>query len=121
MGVEMPEHARFRHGVGHSPAAYIGGMETETVRLPPKSGGRSILGDNASSATGMGGGKPEIADVMNGKSQGRTSSKQVTFYRNAGNQGLQFSSVAGWVYEKARENKRGREIPTRWFLQDIRD
>lgn len=121
MGVEMPEHARFRHGIGHSPAAYIGGTPAEMERLPGKSRGRSILGDGANGATGMGGGKPEITDVINGTCDGRTSPKQVTFYRNAGNQGLQFSSVAGWVYEKAREQKRGREIPTEWFLQDIRD
>ena len=44
-----------------------------------------------------------------------------TFYRNVGNQGLQFSSVGGWVYEQAKKNKMGREIPTEWFLQDIRD
>lgn len=119
MGVEMPEHARFRHGVGHSPAAYIGGTPLEMERLPPKSTGRSILGDGR--ATGAGGGKPEIAEVMNGTREGRTSPAQVTFYRNAGNQGLQFSSVAGCVYAKSRQSKRGREIPTEWFLQDIRD
>jgi len=39
----------------------------------------------------------------------------------AGNQGLQFSSVGGLVYRKAVEARMGREIPTEWFLQDIRD
>jgi alanine dehydrogenase len=38
-----------------------------------------------------------------------------------GNQGLQFSSVGGLVYEKALEAKVGRVLPTEWFLQDIRD
>jgi len=46
---------------------------------------------------------------------------RVTFYRNVGNQGLQFSAVAGWVYELARKKGIGREIPTDWFVQDIRD
>jgi hypothetical protein len=46
---------------------------------------------------------------------------QITFYRNVGNQGLQFSAVGGWVYAQAVKQKRGREIPTAWFLQDIRD
>jgi alanine dehydrogenase len=35
--------------------------------------------------------------------------------------GLQFSSVGGWVYQQAVKQKKGREIPTEWFLQDIRD
>jgi hypothetical protein len=29
--------------------------------------------------------------------------------------------VGGLVYEEAMRLKRGREIPTEWFLQDIRD
>jgi alanine dehydrogenase len=53
--------------------------------------------------------------------QGRTSGDQVTFYRNVGNQGLQFSAVAQVVYRKVIEQGLGREIPTEWFLQDIRD
>ena len=38
-----------------------------------------------------------------------------------GNQGLQFAAVAGLVYRKAKAAGLGREIPTEWFLQDIRD
>jgi ornithine cyclodeaminase/alanine dehydrogenase-like protein (mu-crystallin family) len=70
---------------------------------------------------GKGGGQPEFADLITGKCAGRTSRDQITFYRNVGNQGLQFSSVGGWVYTLAREKKMGREIPTDWFLQNIRD
>ena len=44
-----------------------------------------------------------------------------TLYHNLGNQGLQFSSVGGIVYELAKAAGKGREIPTDWFLQDIRD
>ena len=36
-------------------------------------------------------------------------------------QGAQFFSVAGRVYELAREKGLGKEIPTDWLLQDIRD
>jgi len=39
----------------------------------------------------------------------------------ATSQGLQFAAVAGKVYQLARERGLGREIPTEWFLQDIRD
>ncbi len=50
-----------------------------------------------------------------------TRDGEVTFYRNVGNQGLQFSAVGALVYTKAKELGLGREIPTEWFLQDIRD
>ena len=64
---------------------------------------------------------PTFADLVGGEASGRTQRDQVTFYRNGGNQGLQFSSVGGWVYAEARRRKVGREIPTEWFLQDVRD
>lgn len=51
----------------------------------------------------------------------RAQSDQITFYRNVGNQGLQFSSIAPVVYKRALANGDGREIPTDWFVQDIRD
>ena len=70
---------------------------------------------------GKGSDKPDFADLVTGKCKGRTDRDQVTFYRNVGNQGLQFSAVGGWVYEQAVKRKRGREIPTEWLLQDIRD
>jgi hypothetical protein len=40
---------------------------------------------------------------------------------SVGNQGLQFSSVGGWVYAQALKAGKGRAIPTEWFLQDIRE
>jgi alanine dehydrogenase len=70
---------------------------------------------------GRGGDKPEFADLVIGKSAGRISRDQVTFYRNVGNQGLQSSAVGGWVYSLAKEQGLGRSIPTEWFLQNIRD
>jgi hypothetical protein len=41
--------------------------------------------------------------------------------RNVGNQGLQFSAVGGWVYAQAVKTHAGREVPSEWFLQDVRD
>jgi hypothetical protein len=41
---------------------------------------------------------------------------------NVGNlQGAQFFAVSGVVYEAAKKAGMGREIPTEWFLQDIRN
>lgn len=60
-------------------------------------------------------------DMRAGKFAGRSSPGQITFFINAGTQGLQFAACAGRVYQLAKEKGLGREIPTEWFLQDIRD
>jgi hypothetical protein len=56
-----------------------------------------------------------------GKVASRTSPKQISFFINAGTQGLQFAACAGKIYQLAKEKGLGRELPTEWFLQDIRD
>jgi ornithine cyclodeaminase/alanine dehydrogenase-like protein (mu-crystallin family) len=62
-----------------------------------------------------------LADLLSEKRKGRTSPKQVTYSERGNLQGLQFFSVAGRVYELAKEKGLGHEIPTDWLLQDIRD
>lgn len=52
---------------------------------------------------------------------GRTSRQQITYSERGNIQGAQFFAVAGRVYELAKEKGLGREIPTEWLLQDIRD
>ncbi len=64
---------------------------------------------------------PLLTDVMAGTLAGRTDPGQVTFFANSGTQGLQFASTAGYVVREARRRGLGQEIPTSWFLQDIRD
>jgi alanine dehydrogenase len=64
---------------------------------------------------------PLLTDVMSGKLKGRTDRNQVTFFANSGTQGLQFASTAGYVVREAKRRELGQEIPTGWFLQDIRD
>jgi alanine dehydrogenase len=60
-------------------------------------------------------------DIVNGKRSGRTSPEQISYSERGNLQGNQFWAVAGKVYELARERGMGREIPTEWFLQDIRN
>lgn len=121
-GIQMRQTERFQAERGLSPAAYIGGSQEEMARIPEKNPEPGFGGDSPEfSDRGRGGDKPEFADLVTGKCKGRTSRDQITFYRNVGNQGLQFSAVGGWVYEVARRQGKGREIPTEWFLQDIRD
>ena len=121
-GLQMKQTERFQAERGHSPAAFIGGTAEQMQRIPAKNTQPGLGGDSPEfTDRGRGGDKPDFADLVTGKCKGRTSRDQVTFYRNVGNQGLQFSSVGGWVYEQALEMGMGRSIPTEWFLQDIRD
>ena len=59
--------------------------------------------------------------VLSGETVARPSPQAITYSARGNIQGAQFFAVAGKVYELARERGLGREIPTDWFLQDIRD
>ncbi len=121
-GLQMRQTERFQAERGHSPAAFIAGTEEEMRRIPAKNPQPGFGGDSPEfTDRGRGGDKPDFADLVSGKAQGRTDRNQITFYRNVGNQGLQFSSVGGLVYEQALSRGLGREIPTEWFLEDIRN
>lgn len=110
-GQPAVESERQRTEVGLSPMAYIAGSEEEMRRLPQP---RPEL-------KGFGGDFPHFADLALGTVPGRVSDDQITFYHNIGNQGLQFSSVGGAVYREAKARGLGREFPTEWMTQDIRD
>ncbi len=62
-----------------------------------------------------------LAELLDGTKTGRTSDAQITWSERGNLQGAQFHAVAGRAYELARAAGLGREIPTEWFLQDIRD
>ena len=62
-----------------------------------------------------------LADLVQGRVKGRTSADQITYSERGNLQGAQFFAVAGKVYEAAKRVGLGREIPTEWFLQDIRN
>jgi ornithine cyclodeaminase/alanine dehydrogenase-like protein (mu-crystallin family) len=62
-----------------------------------------------------------LADIVGGQAKGRTSRNQITYSERGNLQGAQFFAVAGRVYEAAKRAGLGREIPTDWFLQDIRN
>ena len=60
-------------------------------------------------------------DILGGTNRGRLSRDQITFSERGNLQGNQFHAVAGRTYELAKEAGIGNEVPTEWFLQDIRD
>jgi ornithine cyclodeaminase/alanine dehydrogenase-like protein (mu-crystallin family) len=62
-----------------------------------------------------------LADIVSGKSPGRSAVTQITYSERGNIQGAQFFAVAGVAYEEALRRGLGHELPTEWFLQDIRD
>jgi ornithine cyclodeaminase/alanine dehydrogenase-like protein (mu-crystallin family) len=62
-----------------------------------------------------------LEELLTGKKKGRASNEQITYSERGNIQGAQFFAVAGKVYELAKAKGLGREIPTDWLLQDIRD
>ena len=80
-------------------------------------GRRGRRGHGALSA----GRRVSLADLAAGAVKGRTSPNEISYSERGNLQGAQFYAVAGKVYELARRAGLGREIPTDWFLQDIRN
>jgi alanine dehydrogenase len=64
---------------------------------------------------------PTLGDLFSGRTAGRTNQNETTFFHNVGAFGSQFVAVAAAAYEGALEAGVGREIPTDWFLEDVRD
>lgn len=61
-----------------------------------------------------------LNDVLLGRAPARESAKEINMFDSEGT-GVQFAAVAFRVYSLARERRMGRELPSDWFLQDIRD
>lgn len=60
-----------------------------------------------------------LIDIILGRAKGRVNDQQITVSQSGGPQ--RFAVVGGAVYELVKGKGLGREIPTDWFLQDIRD
>lgn len=62
-----------------------------------------------------------LAQILSGEAKARQSKSDITFSERGNAQGAQFHAVCGLIYEKALSKGVGREIPTEWLVQDIRD
>ncbi len=62
-----------------------------------------------------------LKELRDGTRPGRTSDDQITWSERGNLQGAQFYSVAGRVFEAARAEGLGRDLPDEWFLQTIRN
>ncbi len=65
------------------------------------------------------GATPSLADLIAGKTPGRTSPSQKTCFVNFPGNGLQFAAVGAVLYRKAQAAGRGHELPTEWFTEDV--
>lgn len=63
---------------------------------------------------------PEICDLIAGKAGSRTNDQQITFFFNNVGTGVQFAAIGYCAYRAAKEKGLGHEVPTDWFLQDIK-
>ncbi len=89
-------------------------------------------GTGPAANSGMIGGRPNrgvvpierevlLQDLLAGKAKGRTEVQQITHSDRGGMRGVEHNAVAAKAYELAKERGLGHEIPTEWFLQNIRD
>jgi ornithine cyclodeaminase/alanine dehydrogenase-like protein (mu-crystallin family) len=63
---------------------------------------------------------PEICDLIANKVAGRTNDQQISFFLNNVGTGVQFAAMGYCAYKAAKENGLGHEIPSEWFMQDIK-
>jgi len=63
---------------------------------------------------------PEISDLIAGRVAGRSHHRQISYFLNNVGTGVQFAALGYCAYEGAKARGLGREIPSEWFLQDIK-
>ena len=67
----------------------------------------------------------QLGDIITQKVEGRTNNRQITLFTGSGSGGsaglgTQFVAVGSAIYKRARDMGMGKEIPTEWFLQDLK-
>ena len=88
-------------------------------------GDRSVVPELSSGGASAKGGmidwgkRPELGELLLGKTPARSNPDQVTCFVNNIGLSLQFAACGAAVYERAREGGVGREIPSEWFTEDL--
>ena len=62
---------------------------------------------------------PTLPDLLAGRIKGRERDEQITGFVNNIGLGAQFAAVGKKVYDAARAQGLGREVPHDWFTQDV--
>ncbi len=61
----------------------------------------------------------ELGELLNGAGPGRTAADQITLHLNNTGMGIQFAAAGRVVYQRARREGAGRELPDDWFSTDL--
>jgi ornithine cyclodeaminase/alanine dehydrogenase-like protein (mu-crystallin family) len=61
----------------------------------------------------------DLAEVAAGHAKGRQNPNETTLFVNNVGLGLQFAAVGAKVYEEARRQGLGHEVPTEWFTETV--
>ncbi len=66
---------------------------------------------------------PLLSEVITGKAKGRLNPRQITFFCNNEGTGIQFAAAGAAILSKLKEKGLGgiKEVPSKWFFQDIPD
>lgn len=97
------------HSMGFQ--AYVAGSPEDYVHVPTAYRARPIPRNRYIG----------FKELLTGKVTGRLSGREIVTVAGGGIQGIQFASIGGLTYYLIKEKGLGREIPTEWFLQDIRN
>jgi len=93
----------------HGFLGYVAGQDEEKAIIPRRPPREEILT------------MPTLAELIGGKVKGRVSAGQSSWFLNLGVMGVQFAAVCTAAYKEAKKKGIGRDIPTEWFTQSIRD
>lgn len=61
----------------------------------------------------------ELGEVLIGKHPGRTSDRQIVYYKSNTGVGIQFAAAGALIYEACKKRGLGRELPSEWFGTDL--
>lgn len=61
----------------------------------------------------------ELGEVLIGKHPGRSSERQIIYYKSNTGVGIQFAAAGALIYEACKRHHLGRELPTEWFGADL--
>jgi ornithine cyclodeaminase/alanine dehydrogenase-like protein (mu-crystallin family) len=61
----------------------------------------------------------ELGQVLTGKHPGRTSDRQIIYYKSNTGVGIQFAAAGALIYQACKKRGLGRELPSEWFGADL--
>ncbi len=108
---EEKEGRTAAHRISGWHQAYVAGRPEDLAKIPEVKKERTI--DRRKIVS--------FRNLFEGTAGGRINDKQIISVTGNGIQGIQFASVGGRTYRLIKEQGLGRDFPTDWLLQDIRN